>query len=115
VIKLIAFVKRKPGMSPEDFHEYWRNVHGPLVASTESGSFVRHYEQNHKPLAAYEHDDTGWDGVTVQWFDSVKDFFASINVEDYARIEADIGNFLDRDALQFVLTEEPEVIIDGGL
>jgi uncharacterized protein (TIGR02118 family) len=113
VIKLIAFVKRKPGMSPEEFHRYWREVHGPLVASTESGSFVRRYEQNHKPLGAYAHDESGYDGVAEQWFDSVDDFFASIRVDDYKLIEADIDNFLDRDALHFVLTEEPVVIIDG--
>ncbi len=34
MIKLICFVRRKPGMSADDFHRYWRDVHGPLIART---------------------------------------------------------------------------------
>jgi uncharacterized protein (TIGR02118 family) len=115
MIKLIAFVKRRPGMAPEEFHRYWREVHGPLVASTQSGSFAVRYEQNHKPLAAYAHDDAGFDGVAEQWFESTDAFFQSLAVDDYKLIDADIDNFLDRSALQFVLTELPDVIIDGSV
>ena len=32
MVKLTCLLKRKPGMSPETFHEYWRNHHGPLIA-----------------------------------------------------------------------------------
>lgn len=28
---MVAFMKRKPGMSQEDFFKYWEDVHGPLV------------------------------------------------------------------------------------
>ena len=47
-------------------------------------SWARHYEQNHRPLADYRSDDDrrGWDGVTVQWFDSMEDFQASLREED---------------------------------
>jgi uncharacterized protein (TIGR02118 family) len=108
VIKLICFVRRKPGMSPEDFHRYWRDEHGPLIARTKSGSHVLRYEQNHRIGS----DDDGFDGVTEQWFASVEEFSASIAEPDYAEIDADIKRFLDTDRLVWILTEEPDVIID---
>jgi uncharacterized protein (TIGR02118 family) len=115
VIKLICFLKRKPGMSPEEFHAYWRDHHGPLVASTRSGGHVRRYEQNPRALADYRRDgdDAGWDGVTEQWFDSVDEFYASLREDDYALIDEDTHRFLDVPSLQFILTEEPRVVMGG--
>lgn len=115
MVKLICFLKRKPGMSPEEFHAYWRTRHGPLVASTKCGSYVLRYEQNHRPLADYQRGDDGFDGVTEQWFRSADDFYASIREPDYAQIEADMEAFLDTDQLLYLITEEPEVIIDRPL
>jgi uncharacterized protein (TIGR02118 family) len=105
VIRLICLLKRKPGLSREEFEAYWRDVHGPLVASTKSASHVRRYEQH--PAAS----DDGWDGVTIQWFDSVDAFYASLREDDYKLIDADTHRFLDVAALQFVLTEEPRVVM----
>jgi hypothetical protein len=31
VLVSIAFIKRKPGMSREEFYHHWANIHGPLV------------------------------------------------------------------------------------
>ena len=112
MIKLICLLKRKQGLTPEQFHEYWREQHGPLVMSTKSGSWVRRYEQNHRPLSDYRPDDDrrGWDGVTIQWFDSMEDFHASLREDDYALIDADTRRFLDVDALQLIFTEEGEEV-----
>ena len=110
MIKLICFVRRKPGMSADEFHRYWREVHGPLVASTKSGQHALRYEQNH--VVRGNDDDDGYDGVTVQWYESVEDFYASLREPDYADISADIAKFLDPARLEFVLTEEPDVIFD---
>ena len=109
MIKLVCLLKRKAGMSPEEFQTYWRDHHGPLVASTRSGSHVRRYEQH--PRAAAGAAGDGWDGVTEQWFDSVEDFYASLAEDDYKLIEEDIPRFLDVDAIQFVLTEEPPRVV----
>lgn len=99
-------------MSVEDFHRYWREVHGPLVASTRSGSHVVRYEQNHRLLGDYERDPDGFDGVAEQWFESLDAFRASLAEPDYARIADDLPNFLDVGRIVFVVTEEPDVIID---
>ena len=33
VVRLTCLLRRKPGLTPEEFHEHWREVHGPLIAA----------------------------------------------------------------------------------
>ena len=112
MIKLMCLLKRKPGMSPDDFHRYWRDEHGPLIASTKSGSHVLRYEQNPRPLSSYTTDPDGYDGVTIQWFASQAEFHASLAEDDYRLIDEDLHRFLDVPALAFLLTEDAHVVID---
>ena len=113
MIKLISMFKRKEGLSPEDFHRHWREVHGPLIARTKSGSYVVRYEQNHRPLDDYDNPIVSdFDGVTVQWFRSKEDFYASIREPDYAEIHADVERFIDTASIVWLLTEDAEVIIE---
>jgi uncharacterized protein (TIGR02118 family) len=114
MVKLTCLLKRKPGMTPEAFHDHWKNHHGPLMKRSKVGSYVVRYEQNPKPLSAYRgDDDDGYDGVTVQWFESMDAYEASLKEEDFAEVAADIATFLDVEHLDFVLTENPIVVIDG--
>jgi uncharacterized protein (TIGR02118 family) len=114
MVKLICFLKRKPGMSAEEFHRYWRDHHGPLVASTKSGRHAIRYEQNHRAGDAQEHlGAADFDGVTIQWFESVAAFEASVREDDYAVIATDLGKFLDVDKLVWMLTDDAEVVWDS--
>lgn len=117
MVKLFAVLRRRPGMSVDEFVRHWRDVHGPLIAS--EPALARHivrYEQHvrHRPDALSGTD--GIDGVAVQWFNSVDDFVGFISEPAYAELIApDEGRFLDLDRLEFVITEEPTVIIDGAV
>lgn len=114
MVKLTCLVRRRAGMSPDEFHAYWRDRHGPLVLSTVHGGHVLRYEQHHRPLDDYgPEDDGGYDGVTEQWFSSMDDYRASLGEADFPDVWADLANFLDVDRLAFVLTEEPVVLLDG--
>jgi uncharacterized protein (TIGR02118 family) len=114
MVKLTCLIRRKEGMSPEEFHAYWRDQHGPLVLSTRSGSHVLRYEQHHRPLSDYGPNDDGqYDGVTEQWFESMAEYQAHIAEKDFADVWADLPKFLDVDRLAFVVTEEPVVILAG--
>jgi uncharacterized protein (TIGR02118 family) len=115
MIKLTCLLKRKEGMTPAEFQAYWRDRHGPLIAKGRCGTHVLRYEQNPRPLDDYRGDDdrSGYDGVTVQWFASMDEYYAHMNEDDSPQMFEDITKFLDLDHLDFVLTEEPRVIIDG--
>ena len=115
MIKLTCLLKRKEGMTPAEFQEYWKTSHGPLIASSKCGSHVIRYEQNPRPLSDYRGDDdrSGYDGVTVQWFESMDGYYAHMQEEDSPVMFDDLPKFLDTDHLEFVLTEEPRVVMDG--
>lgn len=112
MIRLTAVLKRKPGMTPEEFHDHWRDVHGPLVARAMAEHVVR-YEQHHRPLDDYRgENDDGWDGVAVQWYESRDAFYAAIQADGAAEVTADEERFLDRRSIVWLLTEEPIVVLD---
>jgi len=114
VIKLIAFVKRHPDLTPEEFHAHLRDVHAPLVANTKHGSHVLYYERNPRPLDDYKRtgENPGYDGVTMQLYESIDAFWASLTEPDYAEVAADVESFMDTSATHWVLTEEPVVVFD---
>jgi uncharacterized protein (TIGR02118 family) len=116
MVRLICLLKRREGMSVEAFHRYWREHHGPLVASTRSGSYVRRYVQLHQVHApSAEATEPQFDGVTEQWFDSIDDYYASLAEPDYARIAEDLPKFLDVGRLAFVVVDDDgEVVLSGG-
>ena len=116
MIKLIAFLRRKEGMDPVEFHRHWREVHGPLIRDSRVGSYVVRYEQHHRPLSDYDNPIVSdYDGVTVQWFRSREDFYRSIQEPDYADVDADMKSFIDESKLVWLLTEDAEVIIEGDV
>jgi uncharacterized protein (TIGR02118 family) len=115
MVKLFAMLRRRTDMSAEEFIAHWRDVHGPLIAS--EPTLARHlvrYEQHvrHRPDSLSGTD--GVDGVAVQWFRSIDDFVGFISEPAYAELVApDEQRFLDMDRVEFVITEEPTVVIDG--
>ena len=52
VFKTIILLQRKGNMSEEDFHKYWRNVHGPFATRLPG---LRRYVQN---VVTYYSDTT---------------------------------------------------------
>jgi uncharacterized protein (TIGR02118 family) len=103
-------------MTSEEFHRHWKETHGPLIAKLPNlARHVVRYEQ-HRRLAGREHIGTeGYDGVAVQWFNSVDDFMAFVAEPDYGKhVYPDEEKFLDRSGLVWMLTEEPTVVIAGA-
>jgi uncharacterized protein (TIGR02118 family) len=117
MVRLTCLLRRKEGLSPVEFHAHWREVHGPLIAASRSGSHVVRYEQHPRALEDYAgDDDPGFDGVTVQWFESLDAYRAHMAEPDFPDIWVDIERFLDTDKLHFILTEHPRVVMgdDAG-
>jgi uncharacterized protein (TIGR02118 family) len=112
MVRLTCILRRKQGLTPAQFHEHWRTVHGPLIEASLSGSHVLRYEQHPRPLDDYSgDDDPGFDGVTVQWFADMDEYRAHMGEPDFGTIWSDIENFLDTGQLHFVLTEHPRLVM----
>jgi uncharacterized protein (TIGR02118 family) len=112
MVRLTCLLRRKQGLTPAEFHAYWKDVHGPLIARSQSASHVVRYEQHPRPLDDYAgDDDPGYDGVTVQWFETMDSYRAHMGEPDFRDIWADIEQFLDTDRLHFVVTEHPRLVM----
>jgi uncharacterized protein (TIGR02118 family) len=110
-VKLFAFVKRREGMSREEFLHHWHHRHGPLIRDTPGlGDRTVRYEQH----PARSDDRSGWDGVAVQEFASWDDFVAMLGGEAGAAMRADEANFLDPSSIKVVFTDDPVVVIAPG-
>ncbi len=116
MIRLVTMLKRKPGTTHEEFLDHWHNVHGPLIARLSAANYVYRYEQHPAAWPADGKHEPPFDGVTIQWFESVESFFAHTTEPDQAEMFADTERFLDTSQLHWILTEEPVVVIDklGG-
>jgi len=113
MIELICYVKRKPGMDRDAFHDHWLSRHGPLVRDTpELSKHLLRYEQNHRTDRDSERDrgNAGHDGVTIQWFESMAAFTAFCSEPAYGEVIApDEERFLDRSAFHLLIAAEPKV------
>ena len=115
MVKLVCFLKRKEGLTLEEFYEHWLGHHGPLIRRPPSWpatwcatSSTAGCPSRPGPARA------GYDGITIQWFESVDEFSAFCAEPTYAElIEPDEATFLDRDAFVWMITEEPMVTMDG--
>lgn len=103
MIKVIMVVKRKKGISREEFYKYWKNVHGPLVAK--HIPYLKKYVQNHfVDIPGHEFDG---DGIIETWYDDIESFQKSMafNTTDEAR---DLG--LGEDWAKIAdMSEEPKM------
>jgi uncharacterized protein (TIGR02118 family) len=115
MVKLFALLRRAEGLTHDEFVEHWRDRHGPLIRDTPA--LARHivrYEQHprHRPDALSGNE--GLDGVAVQWFDSIDGFAGFISAPEYQELIApDERRFLNMDLVEFIICDEPNVVIAG--
>ncbi len=66
MIKIIEFVKRKAGLSPEEFRKYYEEVHAPLAVK-HLGQYYAKYTRNYVERSI-EGEVPQFDCVTEMWF-----------------------------------------------
>ncbi len=114
MIRLTAMLVRNPALTHDEFLHHWHHVHGPLIRDTpELARHIVRYEQH--PLADDRGVGTvGYDGVAMQWLDSMDALFAFIAEPAYAeKLAPDERRLLDMERIVVTFTEEPVVVIDG--
>jgi uncharacterized protein (TIGR02118 family) len=111
VVKVVVMLKRKAGMGLQEFHRYWKDVHGPLVLGVpELMRHIRKYVQCHAIDTGMSDTPGGpgaYDGVAELWadnLDEVKKAFAEPRYLEIVR--PDEHKFLDLANCVFMVTEE---------
>jgi uncharacterized protein (TIGR02118 family) len=109
---MVAGLRRKAGLTPEEFRRHWREAHGPLIRGLPD--FIKHirrYVQMHPADAPMPADATGaepWDGVAMMDFDSFEEMGRAFAEPIYLeRVRPDEESFLDLARCSvLVVTEE---------
>ncbi|WP_409019401.1 EthD domain-containing protein [Brevundimonas vesicularis] len=75
MLVVLGFYKRKPGTTHEEFSNYWREVHGPLIRNhPDAMRYMKRYVQHHLDTS-----DMGvttpleFDGFFEVWYESRED------------------------------------------
>jgi uncharacterized protein (TIGR02118 family) len=121
MIKIIATLKRKPGMTLDEFVAYYAEKHMPLareVIPSEISDVVVYYVQNHARNMGGGKSDPPYDCVTEIGFEDEQglalynDWYLGPTAEI---LREDEGHFIDKSRSVVVVTDERRVafIADG--
>jgi uncharacterized protein (TIGR02118 family) len=125
MVKLVFTLRRRPGMTREEFQHYWREHHAAIVKRHAKTLRIRRYVQVHAreteiddALAASRGSDPGsYDGVAELWWDSVEDLIAAYSSEPGqaagAELLEDERRFIDLPRSPLWLGEE-NLVVDAG-
>ena len=70
--KILLFMKRRPGLSMEEFQDYYENNHVPLALKYDAGAitrYVRRYIQPQPHAESGTHEELPYDVVSELWFE----------------------------------------------
>jgi len=120
MIKFVMCLHRKPGLSREEFQEYWRYKHAPLFQSFVDTHHAKRYVQDHTidtPMNQMLRESRGmvqeFDGVAEVWFESEQAFIDAMSSPEGQKLGeilgADESNFIDHSRSTAFLAEEHEV------
>ncbi|MEV0692555.1 EthD domain-containing protein [Streptomyces sp. NPDC050388] len=117
MIKLVAVLSRKPGLSVEEFRTHYEQVHAPLILSL-VGPHLMDYRRNYVDHAtasggvnsAPGQDLLDFDVITDMWYADRACFDRAMEVfrdpGHAARVRADELTFMDRDKKRVFLVDE---------
>jgi len=109
MLKVITLMKRRPGLSVEDFQSYWAERHAALLRQA---SGVRRYVQSHALRQGYRKGELLFDGISELWFDD-EDAYATYKRSDAVETATrDLDTFADRSRL-VEMPVDAHVIKDG--
>jgi uncharacterized protein (TIGR02118 family) len=110
VIKALTWFSRKPGMSIEDFQNYWRTEH-PKVVLNMPGLVA--YNQNPVNDIGTAGGARFCDGVAETWWEDLAAIQAHRGTEELAALMADEHRFINPEGRHTLLVDEV-VITDGA-
>lgn len=105
VVKMIAKVYAKEGMSKEAFVNHWLNIHAPLVKRI-FGDKIKKYVIN--IVAMTDGEEPGYQGTAEIWFDSIADLQAGMSSPEVKEGIADQANFARK--ITQVIVEEHNMV-----
>lgn len=110
MIKRFVVLRRKTGMTVEEFRHYWTHVHGQLIAKIPG---LLKYIQYHVRSETLDNSDDPIDEITELWFESEKSQRQAYQSEEYQAVVADEPNLFEMNShfVHPVMTEKTVEIL----
>ncbi|RWX79172.1 EthD family reductase [Neorhizobium lilium] len=110
MIKIILSFRRREGMSLQEFKNYRRDVHAPLLFAIPEAKLVRRFVVSY-PVTAPEFPAPSYDAVVEAWFDNLDDLNALYSCENFkTKVDPDHPNFIDLNSVGRMICEETVVV-----
>ena len=109
--KIVTLMKRRAGLSVEDFQGHLRDIYGPLAAKAPG---LRRYVQSCALPQGYGRGELLFDAIGEMWFDSAQGYETHLGSLQFAAARVDESNFLDT-ARTIVMPVDVHVIKDGRI
>ncbi len=109
MLKLVCLLKRKNGITPEEFSKHWFGVHADIAKKVMPDTVrVRKYFQNHVVRLGQD-EEPPCDGVVefcIEGMDSLMAWMTFYSTNEGAAIRDDEVKFIDVDKMVVAITEE---------
>jgi uncharacterized protein (TIGR02118 family) len=109
MIKLVYCISKQPGMSDEEFFDYWQKVHGPIGARIPG---LRRLVQSRRLTIAGDRRAPDFDGMAELWFDDMEALLAARDSPEWKLSTEDESNFVDHSRVAYFVSEEHVVLDD---
>ena len=111
MFKVMMLVRRKPGLTHEEFRRHYESIHVPLALGTipQIRGYVRNYIRPEQDFVRPGDDqqNSGYDCITEFWYE---DKAAWEEVKKRYR-EGDLAAIMEADEVQFMDREQMKVLI----
>lgn len=109
MIKMLALLTRKEGITHEEFVKHWYEIHGPLAHAVPG---IRRYVQSHIAGTRSRPDipdtDIEVDGIAELWYDDMATFERASASPEMKRLTDDGALFIGR--IKSYVIEERQII-----
>lgn len=113
MLTLISPVKRRSGLSVEEFHKHWRDVHATLIRDTPAiADCLLGYTQYPSIASAYQQGEPIWDGVAIARYESQQAMDRLFNSPEYQRLlRPDEEKLTDPATVNWLICDNPNKVI----
>ena len=103
MVKTFNFFKRKPGLSVEEFRNYWLNEHAAIIRAIPQ---LRKYVASITLPSAYRNREPLYDGISEAWFDDEDTIRATADSPPRRAAHADDANFVEMSKAGSIIVDE---------
>ncbi|PLR36517.1 EthD family reductase [Chimaeribacter coloradensis] len=110
MIKVVIGFKRRQGMGIQEFRDYRRDVHAPILFAIPEAKNIRRFVVSY-PAEVVPAEEPRFDAIVEAWFDNSDDMNTLFQSDNFAtRVDPDHVNFIDLTTVVRLVTEELIVI-----